>query len=739
MTEDYLTGLNNPQKDAVLADKGPILILAGAGSGKTKVLTTRLIHLIKNNKCLASQVLCVTFTNKAANEMKERVMRLLVEKKDNLPWLGTFHSLSNKILRRHPEAAGLKPNFTILDTLDQLKIIKNVLEAEKIDIKKFPPKLIASLIDKWKNKALTPEDVLKKNEDSNYDITKKIYSIYQERLKTLNCVDFGDLILHCITIFKKIPEILETYQNSFKYILVDEYQDTNEIQNIWLNYFAKKYQNICCVGDDDQSIYSWRGAEIKNILNFEKIYKNTKTIRLEQNYRSTQNILEAASSVISNNKNRLGKKLWSDNKSGELIYVNCYKNGFEEAVSISDEIEKNILKKINLNNISILIRAAYQTRELEDRFVKINIPYRIIGGYKFYDRAEIKDTISFLRLINFHGDDLAFERIVNVPKKGIGDSSLKELRNIALEDKISLFEACEIYIEKNKSSSKIINSLTIFLKNIINWKKLSKQLDHIGLTKRVLDESGYTQMLMNEKTPEADSKLENLKELLVSMRNFSNLNEFLENITLQTSIDEDWKGEKINIMTMHSAKGLEFDVVFLPGWEEGLFPHQKSIDESGNAGIEEERRLAYVAITRAKKRLFISFANNRKIFGTSNDVDWFPSLPSRFIDELPQEVIKINNNTNYKSDDFEFNQETTENFNFRSPGWERLISSKKNMLVKKKITYNNTKFLVGESVNHEEYGEGKIIHIDSNKLIVNFKKFGEKKIIDKFLNKNNDN
>jgi DNA helicase II / ATP-dependent DNA helicase PcrA len=644
-SQNYLLNLNNQQKEAVLHVDGPLLILAGAGSGKTKVLTTRVAHLIETQKCWPSQILCVTFTNKAANEMRERILKILSAQSSSLPWLGTFHSISNKILRRHAEAVGLKSNFTILDTLDQLRLIKNIIESENIDIKKIPPKLVAAFIDDWKNKGLIPSEVKINNENYIKDTALKIYRIYQQRLRIMNCVDFGDLILHCVTIFKTMPEILELYHNNFKYILVDEYQDTNFIQNIWLNLLSKKNNNLCCVGDDDQSIYSWRGAEVKNILNFDKLNANTKVIKLEQNYRSTQNILDTASSLISNNEDRLGKKLWSENSKGDLIEVNCYNNGYDEAVAVADEIEKNLSKEYSLNQISILVRAAFQTREFEDRFIKINLPYRVIGGLKFYDRAEIKDAICYIRIIYQENDDLAFERIINTPKRSIGDATLKEIHKIAKEKSINLEQASLTYCEQENSTGKTILSLKKIITDIQLWRKLSKEISHYELTEKVLDESGYSQMLMNEKTPEADSKLENLKELILSMKNYSSLQDFLENISLQTSIDQDWNGEKINLMTMHAAKGLEFDVVFLPGWEEGLFPHQKSIDEKGHQAIEEERRLAYVAITRAKKKLFISFVNNRRIYGgkRDRDIDWMPTLPSRFVDELPKDNINMKN------------------------------------------------------------------------------------------------
>ena len=729
---NYLNALNIQQKEAILHSEGPLLILAGAGSGKTKVLTTRVAQLIKDKKCFGNQILCVTFTNKAANEMRERVLKLTNNKSNSIPWLGTFHSISNKILRKHAEAVGLKPSFTILDTLDQLKLIKNILAAENIDIKKNPPKLIAYLIDHWKNKALLPANVKINSSDYSKINALKIYKIYQERLRLMNCVDFGDLILHCVTIFKNFKEIQESFKKNFKYILVDEYQDTNYVQNLWLNLITNDSKNICVVGDDDQSIYSWRGAEVKNILEFEKNFTNTKIVKLEQNYRSTKNIINTASSLISNNDDRLGKKIWSDLKDGDKVRVNSFSDGRDEATGISDIIEKELIKYFSLNDIAILVRAAFQTREFEERFIKIGLPYRVIGGMKFYERAEIKDALCYLRLIQQKNDDLAFERIINNPKRSIGDSTLKKLHDLSRTRNKNLFETADEILNEDELKPKTKESLKQFIKLVKTWTKLSEQLDHIQLLERVLDESGYTQMLINEKSPEAEARLENLKELRASMKNYSNLVEFLENISLQTSIDEEWEGEKINLMTIHAAKGLEFNCVFLPGWEEGLFPHQKSIEEKGDQAVQEERRLAYVALTRAKQRLFISFANNRKYYGNNNSNDWMPSMPSRFIDELDKQYLEINETAKDNDPDFEFSQD----FNFmegkKSPGWKRYLQEKEKI---KTINYTNnlTNFKIGQGVEHETFGKGKVIHIDGNKLLINFKDSGEKKVIDKYL------
>ena len=735
----YLNSLNNQQKLAVTSTEGPLQVLAGAGSGKTKVLTTRIAHLIQQKKCFGQQILCVTFTNKAASEMRERVIKLVNNKSVAFPWLGTFHSICNKMLRRNAEAVGLKPNFTIIDTLDQIKLIKNILDSENIDIKKNPPKQIALYIDHWKNKALLPGEVILKNQDFNFNNALKIYKIYQKRLQIMNCVDFGDLILHVVTILKKFEDIRKIYQKNFKYILVDEFQDTNFVQNLWLKLLTSDTKNICVVGDDDQSIYSWRGAEVKNILEFKTNFKNTVTVKLEQNYRSTKNILNSASSLISNNKDRLAKEIWSDLGDGNKVKIKSYFDGISEASGISDEIEQNLSKKYKLNSISILVRAAFQTREFEERFVKIGLPYRIIGGLKFYERAEIKDALGYLRLINQPNDDISFERIINTPKRSIGDTSVKKIHQYARQKGMSLLDASQEILKENILKPQTVKNLKSFVINMISWKKNSTTLDHVTLLETVLDESGYTSVLKNEKTPEADAKLENLKELKASMKSYASLDEFLENISLQTAIDEKWDGEKINVMTIHSAKGLEFDSVFLPGWEEGLFPHQKSVDEKGTEGIEEERRLAYVAITRAKRELYISFAKQRKFYGRQNDnYDFYSSIQSRFIDEIDNDYTEIFFDES-EEEDFIFDQNYNIESKKNSPGWNRLKNNIKNIDEERvktiTLSENFTKFTVGETVIHDGFGTGKIIHIDGNKLLINFNEQGEKKVIDKFVTK----
>ena len=666
--------LNKEQKEAVLSTEGPNLIVAGAGSGKTRVLTTRLIHIINQKKAFSNQILCVTFTNKAAKEMQNRVMQFIKGSRNAVPWLGTFHSISVKLLRRHAEALGYKSNFTIIDTDDQKKLIRNIVKAENLDAKKFSPQLIMYHIDQWKNKGLLPKDVNIEKSGSIIKSVLKVYEIYQNKTKDLNAFDFGDLILFCVKLFEEHNDIKEIYHSNFKYVLVDEFQDTNFIQNKWLNLLVNKNQNICCVGDDDQSIYSWRGAEIKNFLTFDQIYKNCKVFKLEQNYRSTKNILDTASHLISNNTNRVGKKLWSSATQGELVKLNCYRNGKEEAQGISDIIEQKIKNNYSLNDVSILVRAIYQTREFEERFLQLGIGYRVLGGIKFYERAEIKDAVSYLRIINQKFDDLALERVIGAPKRGIGESTLSQIHAFSKANKLSLEDAIMKMLEKGEFKPKIKTSLNQLINMIHKWRKDSANLKHYDLLKLILDESGYSSMLKNKKDLENENRLENLKELLRAMQDYENLQSFLEHVALATSIDQEWEGAKINLMTMHAAKGLEFDVVFLPGWEEGLFPHQKSLEEKGDFALEEERRLAYVGITRAKKEAYLSFAMKRAYHG-----DWMDALPSRFINEIPDESVEKNEVTlSENNEDFDFNQDNTIEFNkeYRSPGWDRYKKNK---------------------------------------------------------------
>jgi len=665
---EYLNNLNEKQKEAVLSLDGPLLIVAGAGSGKTKVLISRIAHIIEKKKAYPNQILAVTFTNKAAKEMQDRISKILKKGAVGLPWLGTFHSVCAKLLRKHAKAVNLNSNFTIIDQDDQVKLIKNISKTENIDTKKISPKYILSIIDQWKNKGWYPEDVVLKKKEVLEKGFLSIYKIYQSKLLDLNACDFSDLILHSVKIFEKNPDITEMYSKNFKYILVDEYQDTNLIQSKWLNYLAKYNLNICCVGDDDQSIYSWRGAEIKNFLEFDKIYDNTKIVRLERNYRSTQNILSVASKIISNNETRVGKNLYTEGEDGDLISLNSFRNGKDEAVGISDEIEK-LKKKYSLNDMSILVRAIFQTREFEERFLKIGIPYRIVGGIKFYERAEIKDCIAYLRIVNQNKDDLSFERIANVPKRSIGETTLKQINEYAKQNGLSLEKSAISLIQENKIKPKTKLGLNSLLNLLEKWRNdlSNKKIGHIKLIQIILDESGYSQMLKDKKDLENENRLENIKELINAMKDYDNLESFLEHVALATSLDQDWEDKKVNLMTIHASKGLEFDVVFLPGWEEGLFPHQKSIEEKGQKGLEEERRLAYVGITRARKQAIISFSMNRFYQG-----DWIDSLASRFIDELPHENIKKNNYFEEgKEDDFEFNQDIDFENEIKSPGWIR--------------------------------------------------------------------
>ena len=672
VNSDYLKNLNEAQKEAVTHLNGPLLIVAGAGSGKTRVLTSRIAHIIAEKKAYPNQILAVTFTNKAAKEMQNRVINILGPTASGLSWLGTFHSICAKLLRKHASAVNLNSNFTIIDTDDQLRLIKNICKAENIDVKQLAPRYILSIIDKWKNKGHYPDEVKVNYKDIYEKTILPVYKIYQKKLVDLNTCDFGDLILHTVKILEKNLDIREIYSKNFKYILVDEYQDTNYIQSRWLNLLAQKNKNLCCVGDDDQSIYSWRGAEIKNFLEFDQIYENTKIIRLEQNYRSTQNILSVASNLIANNQNRLGKTLKASIDEGDLIKLNCYKNGKDEAIGISDEIERK-KKQTSLNDIAILVRAIFQTREFEERFLKIGLPYRIIGGTKFYERAEIKDCVAYLRLVYQDKDDLAFERIVNNPKRSIGDSSLKLIHEFAKENSSSLEFSARKMVEKNLIKPKTKLGLTLFLDSLLKWRNdfKVKKNNQVKLLQVILDESGYSAMLKNKKDLDNENRLENIKELLSAMKEFDNLESFLEHVSLATSIDQDWDGQKVNMMTMHAAKGLEFNTVFLPGWEEGLFPHQKSIEEKGQRGLEEERRLAYVGITRAKRNALISFSMNRFYQG-----DWIDSMASRFIDELPEDYLEKNSffdEDKIELDEFEFNQDfdTDNDDKVRSPGWIR--------------------------------------------------------------------
>ncbi|MDA9674982.1 UvrD-helicase domain-containing protein, partial [Pelagibacteraceae bacterium] len=657
--QEYLSLLNPKQLEAVESIQGPNLVLAGAGTGKTRVLTTRVAYILDQNVAQPSQILCVTFTNKAAREMAERVQKLIPNRFDRMPWMGTFHSLGAKIIRNHAEAIGLKSSFTILDKDDQVALIKQILKSEGLDQSQISPKYVQSKIDNWKNKALNPNDINAQHLDSFIDDkVANIYKIYQSRLFNINCLDFGDLLLQCINLFK-IEDILKRYSNNFKFILVDEYQDTNTAQYIWLKLLSSYHHNICCVGDDDQSIYSWRGAQADNMLKFEKENKNTKTIKLEQNYRSTNNILKSASSLISYNELRLGKELYSEQGDGNKINIHLTNSSGDEASLIAKEILKYSQTQPNFDEMAVLVRATFQTREIEESLIKYSVPYRIVGGIRFYERAEIKDSISYLRLVYEKQDDVAFERALMIPKRGIGDKSFGKIISLAKDKSLSLYQASQLLAGSDEIPKKASASLLSFIDLIDRCTAMTASKKFNDILKILLDESGYMEMLKNDKNINALSKIENIKELIVAMDDYASIEEFLEHIALVSAVDETQNDSKVSLMTLHAAKGLEYEFVFLPGWEEGLFPHQKTIDESGNKGIEEERRLAYVGITRAKKNLNISTSLTRRFQN-----NWMPSLQSRFIDELDDNLIKnvshISEHTNpFNNNNFdEYNQDS---------------------------------------------------------------------------------
>ena len=731
----YLDLLNTEQKKAVESTNGSLLVLAGAGSGKTRVLTFRILHILYNKLATPSQILAVTFTNKAASEMKTRIAKLI-----NLPidrmWIGTFHSLALRILRQHYEQVGLKKNFLIIDTDDQLKLVKNICIAEKIDTKEVSAKYYLNTIDSFKNKGIT-YDSLKENKYRKNDFElRKIYKIYQSELLRLNLVDFGDIILHCINIFKKNNEILIKYQNFFKYIHVDEYQDINPIQQTWIKFLYQRNKNICCVGDDDQSIYSWRGADVSNLLGFEKNFTEPNIIRLEQNYRSTKNILNCASTLISKNKGRYGKELWSTNEEGEKITINGFWETKEEAIYVTDKIEDLIKNKTILSEISILFRVAAHTRSFEERLINLGLPYKIIGGLRFYERKEIKDIIAYLRLVNNLSDDLAFERVVNIPKRGIGKSTLSKISSHARINNSSMFESTKQIIFKTNSKAKI--ELYKFIDNVIKWQKIKKNFDHIELTKTIIEDSGYLEYLKNEEknssNPENLSRIDNINEFIESLKEFENLEGFLEHVSLVMENISNTSNDTISLMTMHAAKGLEFDYIFLAGWEEGVFPSQRSIEESGNKGLEEERRLAYVALTRARKKIHITYVNQNRYSYASHDFN----LPSRFISELPEDIIEINDSKYIQENNFlnEFVELNDFSNEVISPGRQRLIdNSKKNNIdweFNQDHTYEN-EINTGDYVYHKKFGNGKIIKLDNDKALVNFENFELKNIYIKFL------
>ena len=633
----YLRGLNAPQREAVLTTDGPLLVLAGAGTGKTAALTARLAHLLYTRRAWPSEILSVTFTNKAAREMRERVGRLVGEAVEGMPWLGTFHAIGARMLRRHAELVGLQSNFTILDMDDQLRLLKQLIAAGDLDEKRWTSRALAGLIDRWKNKGWTPREVDPGEAESfAHGKGAALYQQYQDRLRTLNACDFGDLLLHMLVILKTHRDVLELYQQRFRYIMVDEYQDTNSVQYLWLRLLAQNHKNICCVGDDDQSIYSWRGAQVENILKFEKDFPGARIIRLEQNYRSTPHILGAASGVIAHNSGRLGKTLWTEVDQGDKVQVIGIWDGPEEARRVGEELESMQRAGQQLASAAILVRASFQTREFEDRFIAIGLPYRIVGGFRFYERAEIRDALAYLRVIAQPADDLAFERIVNVPKRGLGDKAVARIHQYARAQGIPLFQAAAAILDSDELTGAARKSLGSLVADFARWKGRLGEMNHAELARLMLDESGYTAMLQAERSAESAGRLENLAELARAMEEYETLGAFLEHVSLVMDNDAAADEDKVTMMTVHAAKGLEFDTVFLAGWEEGVFPSQRALDEGGNAALEEERRLAYVAITRARRRCIILHAANRRIYG-----QWTSSIPSRFVNELPGEHVEM--------------------------------------------------------------------------------------------------
>ena len=755
----YLDGLNPAQREAVECLDGPVLMLAGAGTGKTKALTTRIVHLLSLGQARPNEILAVTFTNKAAREMKERVGRMLGQPAEGMPWLGTFHSICVKLLRRHAELAGLKSNFTILDTDDQIRLLKQLIQAAGIDDKRWPARMLAGIIDDWKNRALTPEKVPAADASAYNHRGTEFYAQYQTRLKELNAVDFGDLLLHMVTIFQTHPDVLAQYQRWFRYIMVDEYQDTNVAQYMWLRLLAAGHKNICCVGDDDQSIYGWRGAEVGNILRFEKDFPGAKVVRLEQNYRSTEHILAAASGVIRGNAGRLGKELWTDATGGEKVRLIGHWDGEEEARWIGEEIEAmqrgtRGQAPVDLNNMAILVRASHQMRAFEDRFLTIGLPYRVIGGPRFYERLEIRDAMAYFRLVVSPEDDLAFERIVNTPKRGLGDKAQQKIQVIARENGVPLLEGARLAVESGEIKGKGGAALRQLVEDLRRWGRMTGDPDisHMELAEIVLDESGYTTMWQMDKNPDSPGRLENLKELVKALENFENLQGFLEHVSLVMDNDKQDAEQKVSIMTLHAAKGLEFPAVFLPGWEDGLFPSQRSMDESGLKGLEEERRLAYVGITRAEEICTISFAGNRRVFG-----QWQSQLPSRFIDELPEEHVEVLTPPGLYGGGYgaaaggaevksRIDERVAQADGYNSPGWRRMqarasergLSQPRESRTQVIDLTATSSFTLGERVFHQKFGYGAITDIEGDKLEVDFEKAGLKKVVAKFVTTHDD-
>ena len=747
----YLDDLNPAQREAVEALDGPVLMLAGAGTGKTKALIARIVHLLAMGKARPNEILSVTFTNKAAREMKLRIGRILGEASEGIAWMGTFHSLSVKILRRHAELVGLKSNFTILDTDDQIRLMKQLISAANIDEKRWPARLLASLIDGWKNRALRPDRVPTADASAYNNRGTELYEAYQARLLTLNACDFGDLLLHCVTIFQTHPDVLAQYQRWFRFILVDEYQDTNVAQYLWLRLLAQGHRNICCVGDDDQSIYGWRGAEVGNILRFEADFPGAKVVRLEQNYRSTPHILAAASGVIASNAGRLGKTLWTQETRGEKVRLIGHWDGEDEARWIGEEVEAlqrggRGLGLMGLDDMAILVRASHQMRAFEDRFLTIGLPYRVIGGPRFYERQEIRDAMAYFRLAVSPEDDLAFERIINTPKRGLGDKAQADLQRAARLAGVPLLDGAREVLAKGAVGGKGAAHLRAFVGNIDRWHQvIQAPHNHIELAEQILDESGYTEMWQNDKTPEAPGRLENLKELVKALEQFENLQGFLEHVSLIMDNETEEAAEKVSIMTLHAAKGLEFPAVFLPGWEDGLFPSQRSMDESGQKGLEEERRLAYVGITRAERLCTISFASNRRVYG-----QWQSQMPSRFIDELPADHVAVLTPPGLYGGGFgaavsgfgaAIEQRATKADVYNSPGWKRMQdrAGARGMAQPQEArgividAQAISPYGIGDRVFHQKFGYGEVILVEGDKLDIEFDHAGSKKIVARWV------
>lgn len=724
-TNPILQGLNPEQLQAVETLDGAVLVLAGAGTGKTRVLTTRLAHLLRTGKAYPSQILAVTFTNKAAQEMKERVSGFLNGQPVEGWWLGTFHSLAARMLRRHADLVGLSSNFTIIDPDDQIRLLKQLMEVNSIDTKKHPPKAMIGFIDRWKDRGMTPDMV--EDGDAGDAADGKmlmLYKLYQQRLKAVNACDFGDLLLHMITILRNPAhkEVLDDYHRRFRYIMVDEYQDTNVAQYLWLRLLAQGSSNICCVGDDDQSIYGWRGAEIGNILRFEKDFPGALTIRLEQNYRSTNNILRAAGAVIANNDGRLGKELWSEAGDGDKITLRGLWDGEAEARWIGEEIEQLQRKQHALNEIAILVRAGFQTREFEERFIKLGIPYRVIGGPRFYERMEIRDALAYFRVVMQRADDLALERIINTPKRGIGDATIQTLYAYGRAHNICLYDSIMDLTQTDELRPKMKTTLMKLLDDFDRWRSLVETMEHPELAAQILDESGYMDMWKTDKTPEAPGRIENLKEMVSGMGAYDSMAEFLEHVALVLENRDGTSDDAVTIMTLHGAKGLEFNTVFLPGWEEGLFPSQRSMDENGIKGLEEERRLAYVGITRARKKAYISFAANRRMYG-----NWVNAIPSRFTDELPPALVSMSSDMAAQSQGRSSHWDSS---GFTPQRQTRFIPNERKVKSASGETFSR-----GDRVFHDKFGYGKIVNIDGHKLDISFEKSGQKRVMDSFVNK----